>query len=301
MSIRAGTRTSRLARWQTAHVLARLEAVGAGPCEVTPFTTKGDRILDKPLPAIGGKGLFTAELEAALHDHQIDLAVHSLKDLPTASVPGLTIGAIFNRADVRDVIVGESGLTLQTLPEGAVVGTSSHRRAAQVLHHRPDVVIESIRGNVPTRVQKVQSGRYTAAVMAAAGLERLDLHDAIASYLSVEAMLPAPGQGALAVQCRADDDALLALLAHIDDPQDRATTTAERTFLAALEAGCSTPLAAYATVQADGSLHMKALVASVDGRQRVEVEGQGTDAVELGETLAEEARQGGALEVLAHG
>lgn len=301
MSVRAGTRTSRLARWQTAHVLARLEAVGAGPCVVTPFTTKGDRILDTPLPAIGGKGLFTAELETALHEHRIDLAVHSLKDLPTASVPGLTIGAIFNRADVRDVLVGDAGMTLDTLPEGAIVGTSSHRRAAQVLHHRPDVVIESIRGNVPTRVEKVRTGRYTVAVMAAAGLVRLDMHDAIASYLSTEAMLPAPGQGALAVQCRADDEGLLALLAQIDDPKDRAATTAERTFLASLEAGCSTPLAAYATVQADGTLHMQALIASVDGQQRVEVEGTGTDPIELGETLAEKARQGGALEVLGHG
>ncbi|MEM6645749.1 MAG: hydroxymethylbilane synthase [Bacteroidota bacterium] len=301
MSVRAGTRTSRLARWQTAHVIARLEAIGAGPAEVTPFTTKGDRILDKPLPAIGGKGLFTAELEAALHEHRIDLAVHSLKDLPTASVPGLTIGAIFGRADVRDVIVGDAGMTLGTLPEGAIVGTSSRRRAAQVLHHRPDVVIESIRGNVPTRVAKVQSGKYTVAVMAAAGLARLDMQGAIASYLTTDTMIPAPGQGALAVQCRADDDALLALLAQIDDPRDRAATTAERTFLASLEAGCSTPLAAYATVQPDGTVHMQALVASVDGRQRVEVEGTGDDAVALGEALAEEARQNGALEVLRHG
>ncbi|MEM1094609.1 MAG: hydroxymethylbilane synthase [Bacteroidota bacterium] len=301
MSVRAGTRTSRLARWQTAHVLARLEAVGAGPSEVVPFTTKGDRIIDKPLPAIGGKGLFTAELEAALHERRIDLAVHSLKDLPTASVPGLTIGAVFGRSDVRDVIVGEAGVTLEALPEGAIVGTSSHRRAAQVLHHRPDVVIASIRGNVPTRVEKVRTGQYTVAIMAAAGLARLGMHDAIASYLTTEAMIPAPGQGALAVQCRADDEAVLALLAQIDDPQDRAATTAERTFLASLEAGCSTPLAAYASVQPDGTLHMHALVASVDGRQRVEVEGAGGDPVELGEALAEEARQGGALEVLAHG
>lgn len=302
MRVRAGTRKSRLARWQTDQVLQRLQATwGNGVYEAVTFDTKGDRILDKPLPSIGGKGLFTAELETALRDGHIDLAVHSLKDLPTESVAGITLGAILSRADVRDALVGPEGLTLETLPEAAIVGTSSHRRAAQLLRLRPDIIVRSIRGNVPTRVRKVEDGQYDAAIMAASGLQRLGLEAAIAAYLPVEIMMPAPGQAALAVQCRANDNRMLDVLAAIDDADVRKATTAERTFLASLGAGCSMPLAAYATVSETGSLHMSGLVASLDGQQVIRVEGTAIDPVALGTRLAEEARGQGALEVMAHG
>ncbi|MCB0111257.1 MAG: hydroxymethylbilane synthase, partial [Caldilineaceae bacterium] len=207
-SLVLGTRTSELALWQTNHIIAQLQQ--AWPqlhCEQVPFITKGDRTQSegKPLPAIGGKGLFTAELEASLHSGQIDLAVHSLKDLPVEESPGLTIGAITSRADVRDALVARNGWTLATLPNGAVVGTSSTRRAAQLLAHRPDLIVRSIRGNVPTRVRKVLDGEYDATLLAVAGLERLGLMEHVTALLPLALMLPAPGQGALAVQCRADD------------------------------------------------------------------------------------------------
>lgn len=293
-----GTRTSALALWQTHHIIDQLQAAWPGlPCQLQPFVTQGDKTLDKPLPTIGGKGLFTAELEGSLLAGKIDLAVHSLKDLPVADAPGLTIGAITSRADVRDALVARNGWTLATLPQGAVVGTSSTRRAAQLLTARPDLIVRSIRGNVDTRVRKVRNGDYDATLLALAGLERLGLDAEISERLTLEVMLPAPGQGALAVQCRADDQATLTLLAAIDDAAVRAAVTAERAFLHRLGGGCSAPVAAYAQVsQRSGNLwiHLQGLVASADGQQIIRVTGEFADPMQAEELATQALAQGAA-------
>jgi hydroxymethylbilane synthase len=295
-----GTRTSNLARWQTARVIDLLQAAWPGlNCESRPFQTQGDKILDKPLPQIGGKGLFTAELERALIEGRIDLAVHSLKDLPTDDTPGLTIGAISDRADARDGLVARHGLTLATLPEGALVGTSSVRRQAQLLAHRPDLRVTSIRGNVETRLRKVLADHlYDATVLAAAGLERLGLTEHVTEWRDWETMLPAPGQGALAVQCRAQDSATLTLLAALDDAAVRTAVTAERTFLNVLESGCSAPVGALATVEGQ-TITMQALVAAPSGQHLIRVRGQGPDPQQLGQMLAQQAMEQGAGHILA--
>ena len=301
LNLTAGTRGSSLALWQTNHVISALERAWPGlSCHVKRFKTKGDKTLEVPLPQMGGKGLFTAELEHALREGDIDFAVHSLKDLPTDPSPGLTLGAVTNRTNAQDVLVAHEQWTLETLPTGATVGTSSLRRAAQLHHVRPDLNVQPIRGNVDTRVRKVQDGTYDAAVMAAAGLERLGLTDHIAEYLSLDVMLPAAGQGALAVQCRAGDTQVLALLAAIDNEADRMATRAERTFLSALGGGCSTPIAAYARVGDDAMIEMNALIVSLDGQMVIRVQGVGTDAQQLGRELAKEALGQGAQEMLAH-
>ena len=295
-----GTRTSRLARWQSNHVIQLLQK--AWPeisCHVTPFVTKGDKTLHRPLPQIGGKGLFTAELEQALRNGEIDLAVHSLKDLPVADAPGLTVGAIPDRAETCDGLVARNRYTLATLPAGARVGTSSLRRQAQILAVRPDLRVHSIRGNVETRIRKALEGDYDATILAAAGLQRLGLEDVVTEWLPPDVMLPAPGQGALAVQCRAGDEATLTLLAAIDNQFVRMTTTAERHFLQALGGGCSAPIAAYATGNEDGSLHLQGLIASPDGQNVIRVAGTGDEPKALAVRLAEQARQRGATAILA--
>ncbi|MDX1686375.1 MAG: hydroxymethylbilane synthase [Candidatus Promineifilaceae bacterium] len=303
--LKVGTRTSRLARWQAERVVQLLQ--DAWPdlkCELRPFVTKGDKTLDKPLPEIGGKGLFTAELERALRKGEIDVAVHSLKDLPVEEAPGLIIGAITDRANAQDGLVARHGHTLSTLPAGSVVGTSSLRRQAQLLAQRPDLQVRSIRGNVGTRVRKALEGEYDAAVLAAAGLERLDLTDVVSEWLPPTVMLPAPGQAALAVQCRAGDERVLELLAAIESEGARRTTAAERRFLQALGGGCSAPIAAYATVEAAGRLRLRGLIATPDGQRviKVESESEGADleaALALGERLAHEATAQGATAILA--
>lgn len=297
-----GTRGSALARWQTAWVTARLcHAWPELDCQTKLFTTSGDRILDQPLPKIGGKGLFTAELENALRSGEIDLAVHSLKDLPIEDASGLALGAICQREDARDVLISRSGSTLASLPPGARVGTSSLRRSAQLLAARPDLALLSLRGNVETRLRKAMNGEYEAIVLAAAGVLRLGLGEHIAEYLPFEVMLPAPGQGALAVQCRADDSAALELLAVINDPDCRAAVTAERAFLKALGGGCSAPIAAYAQStmrNPQSKIHMIGLVASPDGRRAIRVSGEGSDPLALGAELAQQALAQNAGELL---
>ncbi len=301
-ALTVGTRTSRLARWQTDHIIQRLQT--AWPtlnCRNLPFVTKGDKTLDRPLPEIGGKGLFTAELEAALRSGEIDLAVHSLKDLPIENAAGLALGAITSRADVRDGLVARNGWTLATLPAGARVGTSSLRRQAQLLAVRPDLNVQSIRGNVDTRIRKVLQGDYHAAVLAIAGLERLALTEVVTEWLPLTVMLPAPAQGALAVQCRADDAPTLALLAAIDDAVVRSAVTAERSFLTGLGGGCSAPVAAYAQYASSGPpvIQMTGLVASPDGKVAVRVTGSGDKPERLGTQLAQQALRQGAREILA--
>ncbi len=289
-----GTRGSALARWQTDWVIAQLRT--AWPeiaCETKLFHTSGDRILDKPLPEIGGKGLFTEELENALRSGEIDIAVHSLKDLPIDNAPGLTIGAICKREDAHDVLVARSYYTLSALPQGARVGTSSLRRAAQLLAARPDLNLLSLRGNVDTRIRKAMQGEYDAIVLAAAGVLRLGFSSHIAEYIAFDVMLPAPGQGALAVQCRSEDQFTIDRLAPIDDTASRTAVTAERAFLDGLGGGCSAPVAAYAQAN-----HLTGLVASKDGRRVIRVTGSGSDPMALGAVLAQQALAQGAGELL---
>jgi hydroxymethylbilane synthase len=268
-------------------------------CETKVVSTAGDRTQasGEPLPEIGGKGLFTAELERALRERTIDVAVHSLKDLPTEDAEGVAVGAVGRRDDVRDCLVARDHDTLDELPAGAVTGTSSLRRAAQLQALRPDLDVRSIRGNVDTRIRKVRNGEYDAAVLAAAGLLRLGLKAEVSQWLEADVMLPAPGQGALALQCRADDTETLGLLAAIDDAQARAETTAERAFLRKLGAGCAAPVAALA-VATTPRVRLQGLVASVDGAQMVRVQGEG-DPQAVGEQLALEALAAGADRILA--
>jgi len=298
-----GSRTSKLALWQTHHVMEMLRAAGRSiEFEVRHFTTKGDKTLDKPLPEIGGKGLFTQELEDALRKGEIDAAVHSLKDLPVEDAPGLTLGAVAERAHAGDCLVARNGWTLKTLPRGAVVGTSSNRRGAQLLALRPDLDIRSIRGNVETRIRKVRDGDYDATVMARAGLDRLGLADNITDLLGLEVMVPAPGQGALAVQCRADDTDVLETLSAIDEPAVRAAVDAERTFLEGLGGGCSAPVGAFALTDrkaAPWQLSMTAVVGANDGGRMIRLEKTGDDPVKLGKAAAQEALDSGAGEILA--
>ena len=314
-----GTRGSALSRWQTGWVQQRLQAAWPGLiCEIQYVTTAGDRDPEAPLPEIGGKGLFTGELENALRGDEVDLAVHSLKDLPVEASPGLTLGAICEREDARDVLAARKSEPLMDLPSGARVGTSSLRRKAQLLAARPDLEVLPMRGNVDTRLRKLREGHYEAIALAAAGLLRLKLEDAITEYLPFDVMLPAPGQGAMAAQCRAGDARILELLAPLDDPDSRQTTSAERAFLKALGGGCATPVAAYAHLSPSpdhasrsgsgegaggwgrGLLHLTGLVASLDGRQiiRVSGHGPGSDAEALGRRLAEQALAEGAGELL---
>jgi hydroxymethylbilane synthase len=296
-----GTRASALARAQTDLVAALLAAANPGvECETRVISTAGDRTQasGEPLPEIGGKGLFTAELERALLDGEIDLAIHSLKDLPTEDAAGVVVGAVTAREDVRDCLVARDGGSLADLPPGAVVGTSSLRRAAQLAALRPDLEVRSIRGNVDTRIRKVEDGQFDAVVLAAAGVRRLGLERAVTEWLLEETMLPAPGQGALAVQCRVDDDPVRALLSALDDRAARTTTTAERAFLAGLGGGCAAPVAALALALATPRVRLQGLVASVDGREVVRVRGDG-EPLEVGQRLAEEALSAGADRILA--
>lgn len=298
--LKIGTRTSQLARWQTKHIIGLLSQAWPDlECEMHVFETTGDRTLDKPLPEIGGKGLFTAELEQALLSREIDIAVHSLKDLPVENPIGLIVGAIPAREDVADVLVTAGGKDLAALAPGAVVGTSSLRRQAQLLAVRPDLRVRPVRGNVETRVRKAQEGGFDAVVLACAGLRRLGIayDDNVALPLSI--MLPAPAQGALGVQCRADDAETIELLQAIDDVETRRATEAERRFLQALGGGCSAPIAAYARPSSNGYLEIDALIASPDGGKVIRVSGAGEDPTKLGDYLAAEALQKGAADILA--
>lgn len=243
-----GTRGSRLALWQTNHVADLLRAAAPGlTIDVQTISTRGDRIVDRPLAEIGGKGLFTEELERALRQRTIDLAVHSLKDLPVQDPDGLAIGAIPKRATPNDALIARHAKSIDDLPLGAKIGTSSLRRKAQLLLKRPDLRIVDLRGNVETRIAKVlDRNELDAAVLACAGLERLGLGHVISQVLPPDVMLPAPGQGALGVQCRQDDAELLALLAKLDHADTRAEVTAERALLEGLGGGCQAPIGALA-------------------------------------------------------
>src|SRR6478672_1414252 len=283
MKLIFATRPSALARWQTQWVIRALKNLHPDlECEEKVIATQGDKVLDKPLPEIGGKGLFTQELEYELLSGTVHCAVHSLKDLPVENPVGLTIGCIPARAEVRDALLSKNQYTVATLPKGASVGTSSLRRAAQILSLRSDLRIESLRGNVDTRVRKALEGQYDAIILAGAGLTRLGLDQHVTEWLSLDVMLPAPGQGALAVQCRADDQATLHRLAGLEDEATRKAVTAERAFLRGLGGGCSVPVAAYARLETQ-VIRLKGLVITEDGKKSIQVNRTGTDPQLLGQ------------------
>ena len=300
MKLIFATRPSALARWQTQWVINALQRLHLNlECEEKVITTQGDKILDKPLPEIGGKGVFTQELESELLSGSVHCAVHSIKDLPVDNHAGLAIGCIPARAEVRDTLISANGYTIASLPSGASVGTSSLRRAAQILSLRPDIKTQSLRGNVDTRLRKALDGQHDAIILAGAGLTRLGLENHVTEWLSLDVMLPAPGQGALAIQCRADDQTTLSLLAALEDESTRKAVTAERAFLQGLGGGCAVPVAAYAVVSNQSSvISLTGLVISEDGRKAVKVTGQGTDTLQLGDELAQQAIQNGADEIL---
>ena len=302
MKLVFATRPSKLARWQTNYVINALQKIHPQlACEEKVITTQGDKILDKPLPEIGGKGLFTQELESELLNGDVHCAVHSLKDLPVENPAGLTVGCIPARAEVRDALISANGYTVSMLPKGASVGTSSLRRAAQILSLRPDLRIESLRGNVDTRLRKAMEGQYDAIILAGAGLTRLGLDNHVTEWLPLDVMLPAPGQGALAIQCRADDEETLAILSKFEDKTTRKAVTAERAFLQGLGGGCSVPVAAYAEVRTQNGefrIALTGLVISEDGKKIVKITGEGVDALQLGNELARSAIEQGADGIL---
>ena len=301
MILTFATRPSVLARWQTRWVIQALQAIfPAIEFQEKIITTQGDRILDRSLPEIGGKGLFTQELEAALLSGEVDAAVHSLKDLPTEQPDGLRLAAIPARAEVRDAFVSASGAGLEALPPGAVVGTSSLRRGAQLLARRADLTVAPIRGNVDTRVRKIRSGQYDGGILAGAGLIRLGLQAHITHWLPLDWMLPAPGQGALAVQCRSEDTDTIVVLSQIQDPVAEMTTRAERAFLQALGGGCSLPVGAYASLDGD-RLQLDVVAASPDGKRCLRDVFEGTQPEELGACAAKEMLARGAGEFIHAG
>lgn len=298
MQLTFATRPSVLARWQTTRVIQLLQAAHPDlECSEYVITTTGDRVLDRPLPEIGGKGLFTSELEDAMLSGKVDAAVHSLKDLPVENTPGIVVAAIPERGSAYDVLVAAKGKTLSSLSEGARVGTCSHRRTAQLLARRPDLTILPLRGNVDSRVRKVLEGEYDAIVLAKAGLTRLGLEAYISEVFPLEIMLPAPGQGALAVQCRAEDTETLELLAAIHDPLTAAAVDAERAFLSGLGGGCSLPVAAFAQKN-NGQIILTGAVISVDGKEAIRLSAVDEDPHKLGERLADLVLERGAADIL---
>lgn len=284
--LRLGTRASNLARWQADWAAGRLRGLGYA-VEIVFIATKGD-VNQQPLGQIGGQGVFTKGIQQALLDDEIDFAVHSLKDLPTDSVEGLTLAAVPPRASCGDALVSKLGVTLQELPKAARIGTGSKRRQSQLLHARPDFAVADIRGNVETRLKKLDEGQFDAIVLAEAGLDRLGLSDRITQILPRRLMLPAVGQGALGLEVRADDGRTRDALAQLNDPETEASVIAERSLLATLRAGCLAPVGAWGRVE-QGQLKLDAVVLSEDGQQRlaVDVAGDATAADSLGRQAAE--------------
>lgn len=295
-SIRVGTRGSALAQWQTHHIISALNLLQPDlQVEIRIIKTEGDRDQVRPLAELGGLGVFTKAIEDALLAHEIDLAVHSLKDLPTEIANGLTIAAIPERQDPRDCLVSRHKVGLFQLPPGALIGTSSARRAAQVLALRPDIHLVPLRGNVDTRLRKAQSEEYDAVILAAAGITRLGKAGEITEYLPLDQILPDPGQGALAVQIRCGDTRLESLVAKLDHPATRAAVTAERSFLRGLGGGCRMPIGAHGEIR-DGQLLLRGVWASDNGSRmrRGEIAGDPTEADALGRALAERLQHGDA-------
>jgi len=299
--IRIATRHSLLAMWQANFVKAELLKYHPDlTVEILAMKTQGDKILDTPLAKIGGKGLFVKELEVAIMENRADIAVHSMKDVPVEFPEGLGLSVICEREDPRDAFVSNQYTSLDELPIGAVVGTSSLRRQSQVRELRPDLKVKDLRGNVITRLAKLDAGEYDAIILAAAGLIRLEMPERIARFIPAEESLPAVGQGAVGIECRLDDQATIALLKPLEDEQTRIRVTAERAMNLTLQGGCQVPIGSFALLDND-QLYLRGLVGSVDGKHviRREIIGHKDNAEQLGITLAEELLNSGAKEILA--
>lgn len=264
---------------------------------VKKIVTKGDRILNVTLSKVGGKGLFVKEIEQALLDGKIDFAVHSMKDMPSEMPPGLVIGAVPVRETPTDALLSIDGRTLDELPSGAVVGTSSLRRQAQILAYRPDLKVKPVRGNLETRIRKMQEGQFDAIILATSGLKRMDWENKICQELTADVMLPAVGQGALAVQCRADDEELLSVLQRLNHEETNKAVSAERSFLHAFQGGCHLPIAAHAVLDQD-EIHLTGLVADPGGQDVIKKSIRGKDPEKLGKDLAASLKEEGAGRLL---
>lgn len=293
------SRESALAMWQAEHIRDQLRALyPQTEISILGMTTQGDQILEVTLSKIGGKGLFVKELETALEEGRADIAVHSLKDVPMNLPEGFMLACITQREDARDAFVSNDFANLEALPAGSVVGTSSLRRASQLRARFPHLQIESLRGNVQTRLRKLDEGQYAAIILAAAGLIRLGLGERIRTFIAAEESLPAVGQGALAIECRADRADLKALLAPLHHADTAACVSAERALSRALAGSCQVPLGGYAEMH-NGQLHLRGLVASPDGARIARAEAHGTDPETLGNAVAQALRVQGADEILA--
>jgi hydroxymethylbilane synthase len=298
--IRIGTRASALALWQAEWVKAELEKKYPDmTVELAKIKTTGDKILDVPLAMVGGKGLFVKEIEEAMLANEIDIAVHSMKDVPTFFPDGLHLSCITKREDARDALLSRNNVKFKDLPQGANIGTSSLRRQAQLMNLRPDFVIHQLRGNVGTRLEKLKEGKFDAIILAAAGVKRLGLAENVSEYLSPEISLPAIGQGALGIECRVEDRELNDLIAFFNHADSRICVTGERALLRRLEGGCQVPIACYGQVKKD-TLELIGLVGSVDGKRIVKdsIEGEPSAAEKLGVTLAEKLLSQGADVIL---
>lgn len=295
-----GTRGSKLALWQSEYIKGLVEEITGLPVELKIIKTTGDKILDVPLAKVGGKGLFTKELEVELAAGTVDLCVHSMKDVPTELPEGLYIAATPKRVDPRDALVSGKGYTLETLPEGAKVGTSSLRRVAQVRALRPDVEIVDVRGNLDTRMRKAEDGEVDVVILASAGITRMGWAERISSYIPTEQMVSAVGQGAIGIEIREGDEFMIDVMAKINDAETFTCVTAERVVMRRLEGGCQVPIGAYARI-VDGALVMDGLVGSVAGDRiiRDQLTGDPADPVALGEAMVARLREMGADEVLA--
>lgn len=297
------TRGSALALWQAEHVKARIAAVAPGVAvEFNVIKTSGDKILDVPLAKVGGKGLFVKEIEQALLDHEADLAVHSMKDVPAELAPGLVLAAVSSREVPWDALCARTPVTVDALPHGAKVGTSSMRRQCQLLARRPDLQIAMLRGNVPTRIRKLDDGEFDAVVLAAAGLTRLGLAARITQMLPLEVSIPAVAQGVLGLEIRSGDERVAELIRRaIHDPAEERRVIAERAFLARMGGSCQTPLAAHAIDAPGGQLRLLGLCGMPDGTRilRAEVTGPAADAEALGRRLGDDLLAQGADQILA--
>jgi hydroxymethylbilane synthase len=298
-SLRIGSRGSALALWQANHIRQRLRESCGVESEIVTIKTSGDRPDQAPIGQIGLKGVFIKEIEDALLGRRVDLAVHSMKDVPTEIPAGLTFPAIPKREDVRDCLVSRGGKKLAELAPGARVGTSSLRRQAQLRHYRPDLELRDLRGNVDTRLRKLEAGEFDAIVLAKAGIERLGQGAKISETISPEVMLPAVGQGALGIECRSDDEEVFRLLQKLDDDETRAAVTAERALLSELEGGCQVPLGAWGRIE-NQKLVLEAAVLSADGAEclRRKSSGDVAEAAEVGRRLAQELIDAGADRIL---
>lgn len=299
-TLRIATRHSRLALWQAEQVAMLLRARHPGlNIELVPMTTQGDRILDRPLASLGGKGLFIKELELAMSEHRADIAVHSMKDVPTELPPGFALAAMLPRADPRDAFVSCRFKSFASLPPGARVGTSSLRRQCQLKHARPDLELLPLRGNVDTRLRKLDEQEYDAIILAAAGLTRLGLESRITEYLSMEQSVPAVGQGVIGIECRGDDARSIARVRVLNDSNAWQCCVAERAFAKRLEGSCQSPIAGFATLDGD-QLQLQGVIGSPDGLEmyRGSHVGNVADAEAIGVRLAEELLEDGAGELL---